>query len=93
MFGAKKVHLLRYPGTGESKCSGFVTCVSREKAEEAIDRLNMRITLPGAVAPLAVKFSEGKPAKRSIDLDKPAPAGRTFESEGTNPDLQFRDRN
>ena len=75
MFGAKKVHLLRYPDTGDSKCSGFVTCASKEKAEEAIERLNMRITLPGALAPLAVKFSEGKSAKKSVDLDKPAQAG------------------
>lgn len=75
MFGAKKVHLLRYPDN-TSKCSGFVTCQSKEKATEAIERLNMKITLPGAEMPLAVKFSDGnRSARKSVDLDRPPANG------------------
>lgn len=75
MFGVKKVHLLRYPDN-TSKCSGFVTCQSKEKAMEAIERLNMKITLPGAEMPLAVKFSDGPKGsgsqRKSVDLDRPS---------------------
>ena len=75
MFKLKKVHLLRYPD-GSSKCSGFVTCQSKELASSAIERLNMKITLPGAEMPLAVKFSEGKKMdKKRMDFDRPNAAG------------------
>ena len=36
-FGVRKVNLLKYPD-GTSKCSGFVTCTSRDQAQEAIDQ-------------------------------------------------------
>ena len=79
MFGVKKVHLLRYPDN-TSKCSGFVTCQSKEKAMEAIERLNMKITLPGAEMPLAVKFSDGPKGsasqRKSVDLDRPSVSGK-----------------
>ena len=74
-FGVRRVNLLKYPD-GTSKSSGFVTCVSREKAEEAIEKLNMKLTLEGSMMPLAVKFSD-PPARKRIhsDLDAPDKSG------------------
>jgi len=70
-FGPKKINLLKWPD-GQSKSSGFVTLASKEKAQESIDRLNMKITLEGSLMPLAVKFSGGSRKRSRTDFDAPA---------------------
>ena len=70
-FGPKKINLLKWPD-GQSKSSGFVTLASKEKAQESIDRLNMKITLEGSLMPLAVKFSGGSRKRARTDFDAPA---------------------
>ena len=71
---------VQYPD-GTSRSAGFVTCASREKAAEAVEKLNMKLTLEGARLPLAVKFSgDGAPStpgkQPRTDFDAPVKDGK-----------------
>lgn len=56
--------------TGETRCAAIINLRSSEDVSKSIEKLNMRITLPGAQMPLAVKQYEER--KNSTgDLDRP----------------------
>ncbi|CBY35282.1 unnamed protein product, partial [Oikopleura dioica] len=72
----KRVKLLRTPN-GETRCAAVVNLRSAKDAFKSIEKLNMKITLPGADMPLAVKMYEERQKKTSFvgDLDKPSEEG------------------
>jgi hypothetical protein len=69
----KRVKLLRTPN-GETRCAAVVNLRSSKDAFKSIEKLNMKITLPGAEMPLAVKMYEERQKKNTFvgDLDKPS---------------------
>lgn len=58
MEGFKEVSILRDSVTGTSRGCAFAVYDSKQHAEEAIDKLNKQLTLPGGTQPMEVGFQQ-----------------------------------